>query len=127
MFSNDYFNHFFHTKGQQMLDVPNVNNIENKYIVHTIILDDLVEVLKQKNLLDGGFIMKIDIEGSELNAFESATRLLDSIHIYAIQMEWAFELYLKKLPITKIENFLNFIYSKGDIISIRYINVFLFY
>ncbi len=52
----------------------------NKHIVETILLDDLVEILPSdfKNC-----IMKIDIEGYEVKAFQNASKLFERLNVLA--------------------------------------------
>lgn len=62
----------------------------NKYLVKTILFNDIVDYLP-KNDKGSRFkkaIMKIDIEGFEPFAFEHAERLFDALEIQMIFMEW---------------------------------------
>ena len=62
----------------------------NKYLVETILLDDLVEVLPK--MPNGSeytrAVLKIDIEGFEALAFAHARRLFTRLDIPIIFMEW---------------------------------------
>ena len=63
----------------------------NKYLVETILLDDIVPYLPKRD--DGTqfkqAFMKIDIEGFEPYAFTNARLLFDTLDIRIIFMEWA--------------------------------------
>ncbi len=65
-------------------------NYKNKYLVQTILFDDLVEVLPRTNENEAYkcAILKIDIEGFEPYAFQHAAKLFDVIDIKVIFMEW---------------------------------------
>ena len=65
-------------------------NVYNKYLVETIIFDDLVEYLPKtnENKMHKTAILKIDIEGFEPYAFQNAHKLFDAIDIKVIFMEW---------------------------------------
>lgn len=56
----------------------------NKYVVETILFDDLIDFLPKGKKV----IMKIDIEGYETFAFENATKIFDHVDIKCIYMEW---------------------------------------
>jgi FkbM family methyltransferase len=62
----------------------------NKYLVETILMDDLVDQIPLK--ADGkkftSAILKIDIEGSEPFAFKHAEKFFDALDIQIIFMEW---------------------------------------
>ena len=63
----------------------------NKYLVETILLDDIVPYLPKRddgNAFEQAF-MKIDIEGFEPYAFTNARLLFDTLDIQVIFMEWA--------------------------------------
>lgn len=66
------------------------DRIKNKYLVETIVFDDIVEFLprKNKNTRYEKAIMKIDIEGFEPFAFAHAHKLFASIDVRVIFMEW---------------------------------------
>ena len=53
--------------------------------IEAIFMDDLTEVIPFKKGL-----MKIDIEGYEINAFEHSSKLLDTVDFPMILMEWRF-------------------------------------
>ena len=62
----------------------------NKYLVETILFDDIIPYLPKK--ADGSAykraIMKIDIEGFEPFAFQHASKLFDLLDIPIVYMEW---------------------------------------
>jgi FkbM family methyltransferase len=62
----------------------------NKYLVETIIFDDIIEYLPKmdNNMAYKKAIMKIDIEGFEPYALANATQLFKLIDIRVIFMEW---------------------------------------
>ena len=65
-------------------------NETNKYLVETILLDDLVPFLP-KNFDGSDFkkaIMKIDIEGFEAFAFQQASKLFDQLNFLFVFMEF---------------------------------------
>lgn len=74
--------------GQELLDdstdysnLKSESYIKNdKYIVETILLDDIIEVLPS-DFYD--CIMKIDIEGYEYKAFKKASKLFSKLNILA--------------------------------------------
>ena len=104
--------------GGQSLDMNNKGNIQkndlDKYIVETILIDDLLEILPKKS--DGTIykkgIMKMDIEGFEIYAIQSAKILFDILDIRFVYMEM---LNLVKRPEIAIlvENLVNFFISKN--------------
>ena len=63
---------------------------KNKYLVETILFDDIVPYLPRKD--DGTeftkALLKIDIEGFEPYAFQHASKLFDKLDISVIYMEW---------------------------------------
>ena len=63
---------------------------ESKYLVETILLDDIVDFLplNANNQTHKKAILKIDIEGFEPYAFQYSKRLFDTIDIEIIFMEW---------------------------------------
>ncbi len=63
---------------------------KNKYLVETILFDDIVDYIPKtndNNKFDKA-ILKIDIEGFEPFAFQSAKKLFDYLEIPIIFMEW---------------------------------------
>jgi FkbM family methyltransferase len=100
--------------GQRILDNEEASgdekNVKDKYSLVTIVLDDLISVLP------GDFrqaIMKIDIEGYELKAFRHSANLLKRVEIPVILMEWLGKADKSKFPREEIDDFLNFMQSKG--------------
>lgn len=86
----------------------------DKYLVETILLDDIIDYLPikrdQKNKKKA--ILKIDIEGLEPFAFENANVLFDTIDIRVIYMEWGTMLFDTK-RYNKIFKMVNFFYDRG--------------
>ena len=67
---------------------PIEKNESHKYLVETILFDDIVPYLSNKeNKLKKG-LLKIDIEGYEPYAFQNANLLFNTIDIQIIFMEW---------------------------------------
>ena len=63
----------------------------NKYLVETILLDDIVDLLPKQSTTNQTYtkaILKIDIEGVEPLAFEYCQRFFSSLDIRIIFMEW---------------------------------------
>ena len=62
----------------------------NKYLVETIWLDDILDYLpkNKENKKYEKALMKIDIEGFEPYAFLKAKKLFDNIEVMIIFMEW---------------------------------------
>lgn len=88
----------------------NETSVKNDpYIIETVLMDDLVEVLPT------GFkkaIMKIDIEGYELKAFLKASKLFAAVDIYAVFIEWMGKSDPVRFPDNVIDEYLNFMYSR---------------
>jgi FkbM family methyltransferase len=77
--------------------------MENKFLVKSIVMDDLINFLPinpNTNKVYEKAILKIDIEGFEAYAFQSASNLLKSIDIRFIFMEWT---HVKKAKNNTIE------------------------
>lgn len=80
--------------GQTLLNDPsdysakkNESDIKNNpYIIETILMDDIIQVLP-KDFKD--CVMKIDIEGYEGKAFLQASKLFSRVNVLAVFMEWA--------------------------------------
>lgn len=79
---------------QSLLPFNNLHfkrNKTNKYLVETILFDDIIPYLPVKNKLNEKFskaVLKIDIEGFEPFAFEHAHNLFDTLDIQIVFMEW---------------------------------------
>jgi FkbM family methyltransferase len=67
------------------IDYSEIDLIENKYLLKTILLDDLVTVMP-RHFRDA--IIKIDIENYEVKAFKKASILFDHVNIHVVFMEW---------------------------------------
>ncbi len=69
-----------------------LKNSTNKYLVETILFDDIIPYLPFKNeKLKEKFkqaILKVDIESFEIFAFENASNLFDILDIRFVFMEW---------------------------------------
>ena len=81
--------------GQSLMQHKNktfVKDEKNKYLVETILFDDIVPYLPYKNLNTKEkfkqAILKIDIEGFEPYAFECANHLFNTLDIRVVFMEW---------------------------------------
>jgi FkbM family methyltransferase len=81
--------------GQSLVKYKNetfVKNEKNKYLVETILLDDIVPYLPYKNLnTQEKFkqaILKIDIGGFEPYAFESGNVLFETLDFRVVYMHW---------------------------------------
>ncbi|CAF0856828.1 unnamed protein product [Brachionus calyciflorus] len=81
--------------GQSLLNHKNeqYNKIDlekDKYMVETILFDDLIDYLpkKQNGEEYSKAILKIDIEGFEPYAFQNASKIFDRLDIRIIFMEW---------------------------------------
>ena len=75
--------------GQSLLQYRNKTfekNENNKYLVETILLDDIVPYLPL-NSKHKTAIIKIDIEGFEVYAFEHASLLFNTLDIKIVFME----------------------------------------
>ena len=64
----------------------------NKYLVETILFDDIIPYIPRNPYIHYGnrrqTLLKIDIEGHEIFAFENATRLFNELDIKIVFMEW---------------------------------------
>jgi FkbM family methyltransferase len=60
--------------------------LNEKYLIETILLDDITEVLPDDFI---NCVMKIDIEGYESKAFREASKLFTRLNILAIIIEWS--------------------------------------
>ena len=71
--------------------LQSTRNKSNKYLVKTILFDDIIPYIPSKNNKNESFtkaVLKIDIEGFEPFAFQNAQKLLDTLDILSIHMEW---------------------------------------
>ena len=81
--------------GQSLLQQKNktfVKDEKNKYLVETILFDDIVPYLPYKNSQTKEkykqAILKIDIGGFEPYAFECSNLLFESLDLRVIYMHW---------------------------------------
>ena len=93
--------------GQSLSNVE--NNINDKYSVRTILFDDMIDYFPKKANSQAytKVIIKMDIEGFELKAFENSIEFFRTHEIFAIFMEWD---KMKNNPIDqhyKIDNLIN--------------------
>jgi FkbM family methyltransferase len=74
--------------GQSLSNVD--NSINDKYSVETILFDDMIDYFPKKSngQLYSKVIIKMDIEGFELRAFESSNEFFRTHEIFAIFIEW---------------------------------------
>ena len=82
----------------------------NKYLLKTIVMDDLT------NILPVDFaeaIIKIDIENYEIKAFKEAKKLFDKVKIHVVFMEWNEGGGVKaSLPDNQVNRMFDFFYAK---------------
>ncbi|CAF1003430.1 unnamed protein product [Brachionus calyciflorus] len=87
---------------------------EDKYLVETILFDDLIQVLPKNK--DGKeyktAILKIDIEGFEPFAFKSASELFERLDIRVIVMEWGYFAKQKDL-VNDVEEMIQFLTQRN--------------
>jgi FkbM family methyltransferase len=81
----------------------------NDYQVETILFDDIVPYLPKKYKKA---ILKIDIEGFEIYAFQNAQLLFDSLDIRIVFMEWA-HLSKQLNEMSKIIYLIDFFYTRN--------------
>jgi FkbM family methyltransferase len=86
----------------------------NKYLVETILMDDLIDYipLNKYGKRHEKAIIKIDIESFEPHAFSNCTKLFNMYDIRLIFMEWFHLIHYKELALL-INNMLDFFYSYG--------------
>ena len=95
-------------------DLVSEDRKRNKFLVETILMDDLVDYLplRRNNKSYEKAILKIDIEGFEPYAFQYSKKLFARLDIQVIFMEWGKtgrEDYLQEY----IKQMINFLYSKN--------------
>jgi FkbM family methyltransferase len=80
----------------------------NKYLVETILLDDLLEYLpiKGDREQEVNAIMKLDIEGFEWQALSQAYKLFRLVDIRVVFMEW---LHMDTKDVQDVRNMLRFL------------------
>ena len=79
--------------GSQRLNAEVSRNDNDSLIVQTIRFDDLLPLIKERNIQQA--IIKIDIETSEHYLCETGARIFDEIDIPFVMMEWA---VIKSIP-----------------------------
>lgn len=91
-------------------------NKTNKYLVETILFDDIVPYLPFKNDRNERFqkaILKIDIEGFEPFALQHAHHLFDTLDIFIIFMEWY---NIQKLEPKLVEELIEFFTKRNYVL-----------
>ena len=87
---------------------------ENKFLVQTILMDDLLDYLPKKE--DGSdfrrAIMKIDVTGFEPFVFQKANNLLDTLDVRSIYMSWHSQLRDASMR-NEVQDMVNLLGSKG--------------
>lgn len=87
------------------------------YLVETIYFDDLISIIPKRE--DGSeyrkAVIKIDIEGYEPYAFESASNLFQIFDIQAVFIEWFHVNRLKEQYMSQIENMF-MLFKKQDLV-----------
>ena len=98
-----------HNIGSQEIIPDNDTNRTNNdvYVVKTIRFDDLLPVLKKKNIRHA--VMKVDIQWSEVYLCETGGKIFDYVNIPVILMEW--ERVMKHL--FRMSAVLHFFLSRG--------------
>jgi FkbM family methyltransferase len=100
---------------QADLSQMNEEQLKNdKYVLTTIFLDDLITVLPNnfKNA-----IMKIDIEGHEIKAMRRASKLFKTVKIHAVFMEWLGKTDESQFPDAYLNELLDFMESTGLVLK----------
>jgi FkbM family methyltransferase len=98
-------------------DRKDLEDGKNKYLVETILFDDLVGYLPKNKSVEASnarrkALLKIDIEGFEPYAFLNASKLFDTIDIQVIFMEWGY--LVKQSDYTDlIEHMIKFLYDRS--------------
>ena len=82
----------------------------DKYILRTIEMNDLVTIIPESFK---EAIMKIDIEGYEIKAFKKASKLFSRVKVNAVFIEWMGKSDPTRFKDTEIEEFLEFMFSRG--------------
>jgi FkbM family methyltransferase len=82
----------------------------NKYLVETILLDDIVPYLPSTQSKQA--LLKIDIQFYEIFAFEHATNLFDTVDIRFVFMEWDIGLTLNEYE-NKLIALIDFFYNRN--------------
>jgi hypothetical protein len=87
------------------------NRSQDKYLVETIRLDDLVSFLPKhiNTSVRQQAIMKIDIEGFEPYAFQGSLKLFEAVDICVIFMEWGRKIYATKKHVALIDKMIKFL------------------
>ena len=92
--------------GNETIDVNKIDENSKRYLVRTMLMDDLVDFLPDTQL---NGVMKIDIEGFEPYALEKAKSLFDRVAFQYVFMEW--EVLKLKVKENLVENTIAFLSS----------------
>ncbi len=77
----------FNVGSQAIIVNSNVNQSNNDtYVVKTIRFDDILPVLKEKNIRNA--VMKVDIQWSEIYLCQTGSKVFDYVNIPVVLMEW---------------------------------------
>ena len=80
--------------GQEIIANSHVNDSNNDiYVVKTMRFDDILPILKKKNIRNA--IMKVDIQWSEVFLCETGTETFDYVNLPIVLMEWAVHQHYK--------------------------------
>jgi FkbM family methyltransferase len=95
-----------------------MNTSQDKYLVETIRLDDLVKYLpvginNASTNIRQKAIMKIDIEGFEPYAFQKASKLFDAVDICVMFMEWGHKAQETSTNVALIDEMVTFLKQHG--------------
>jgi FkbM family methyltransferase len=89
----------------------------DKYLTNTILFDDIVRVIQENERRTGKVytkaVLKIDIEGHEIYAFEHAEKLFQAISIEMVFMEWGNLVKLENKESKRIVRLIKFMESMG--------------
>ena len=91
-------------------------NKTNKYLVETILFDDIIPYLPLQHDSNKPFkkaILKIDIEGFEPFAFQHARQLFDTLDIIIVFMEW---FNIKRLEANLVEPLIDFLVKRKYVV-----------
>jgi FkbM family methyltransferase len=77
----------YNVGSQAIIVDSNMNNSDtDMYVVKTIRFDDILPILKEKNIRNA--VMKVDIQWSETFLCESGNETFDYVNIPVVLMEW---------------------------------------
>ncbi len=101
--------------GQFLSNNLNNRTIDKKYIVKTILFDDLIEHLPKDSNRENykKVIIKIDIEGFELFALENSKQFFNDYEVISIFMEWDKMVLHPASLHNKVEELISFFKANG--------------